>query len=105
MLPREALEVVPFDTQKGDIGALEQRSFLAETWKRAFQISENMETNLSYLEARLHELLRDEGPLPIIPADPAAAGASPFTQRLANLIDRMEEQVLRVESLQRRLDV
>lgn len=106
MLPSEAIKVVPFDARSGDVGPLQQRAFLSESWKRGFRVLDEMEINLGYLEARLVELLRPEDkPLAIVRTEPAEAGAAPFTQRLATLIARMEEQLLRVESLQRRLDV
>ena len=103
MLPAKAIEVVPFD--KGEANALGGRAFLGEQWKRAFSTVDSLESNLGYLEARLHELLRPAEAEPLVTLHPSAKGAAPFTQRLADLLDRLEEQVMKVESLQRRLDV
>lgn len=79
---------------------------LTQEWKRVFARIEDLQNNLDYLEARLIELLRPEEPTGrVVRVPPEIAASSPFTQRLGTVNDRLEEMVVKVENLQRRLDV
>lgn len=83
-----------------------ERNVLGSEWKRAFSRIEDLQANLDYLQARLVEVLRDDDTPPrILHVSLAVSASAPFTQRLAALNDRLEELVVNVENLQRRLDL
>ena len=83
-----------------------RQNVLADEWKRVFSRVADLAANVGYLEARLCELLRpDETAARLVAVSPEVSASAPFTQRLAALSDLLEEQVCKVESMQRRLDI